>query len=117
VAGEKSFAVPADSVWASLTDNESACIVCLTFVGRCDAYMLLLSGKNKAADGSMGKLFQLRGWRPVHKAVRFEPPCYYLTAVKSAPLSIGGAEALWPCVRSHADAFAVAFFRSHGVEG
>ena len=115
--GEKSFAVPGDAVWASLTDNESACIACLTFVGRCDAYMLLLSGRDRAADDAMGKLFHQRGWRPVHKAVRFEPPCYYLTAVKSAPLRYEGAAGLWPAVRPHADAFAVAFFRSRGVAG
>jgi CheY-like chemotaxis protein len=119
--GEKSFAVPGDSVWVRLKDNESAGIACLTFVGRCDAYMLLLSGQDKAADDAMGKLFrgrfELAGWRPVHKAVRFEPPCYYLSAVKSAPLTHEGAAALWPAVRSHADAFAVAFFRSQGVAG
>lgn len=115
--GEKSFAVPGDAVWASLTDNESACIACLTFLGRCDACMLLLSGRDEAADDAMGKLFQQRGCRPVHRTVRLGPPCYYLTAVKSAPLRYEGAAALWPAVRTHADAFAVAFFRSRGVEG
>jgi len=115
--GEESFAVPGESVWASLTGNGSACIACLTFVGRCDAYLLLLSGRDRAADDAMGKLFQQRGWRPVPKAVRLTPPCYYLTAVKSAPLTYGGAAALWPAVRSHADALAVAFFRSRGVAG
>ena len=79
--------------------------------------MLLLSGRDRAADDAMGKLFHQRGWRPVHKAVRFEPPCYYLTAVKSAPLRYEGAAGLWPAVRPHADAFAVAFFRSRGVAG